>query len=87
MTLFNSKRNRMVSVRLSDEEFQKLRAVCLSSGARSVSDLAREAMHRLIEHAEAPSHGVHAKLDELDTRLSRLQDQVRTLAANVGGGK
>ena len=75
----------MVSVRLSDEEFQKLRAVCLSSGARSVSDLAREAMQKLIDHADDGHNGVHAKLQELDVRLSRLQEQVRAMETHAGG--
>ena len=37
-------RNRIVYFRVSEEEFQNLRAYCETYGARSVSDLARSAV-------------------------------------------
>ena len=38
-------KSKMISIRLSDEEYEGLRTLCVSRGARSVSDLAREAMN------------------------------------------
>lgn len=42
------KRSRLVSFRVSEDEYQKLYNVCLAVGARSVSDVARQAVGRLI---------------------------------------
>jgi hypothetical protein len=92
MTLFN-KRCRMVSIRLSDEEYRKLHEACSASGARSVSDLAREAMHLIIDgktngHGPAKLNGaVDERLDEMHGKLESLQAEVARLSAVVGGGR
>jgi hypothetical protein len=44
-------RSRMISVRLSDEEYTALRRLCLVTGARSVSDMTRDAMRVLLDGA------------------------------------
>ena len=82
MTLF-SKRNRMVSIRLSDDEFRKLHEVCVARGARSISDLARDAMHRMIAGTDEKDD----RLGEVRERLSSLEAEVARLSATVGGGK
>ena len=74
------KRSRMVSIRLSDEEFKKLHDVCVSTGARSISDLAREAMHRLTDGNGHATDG----LSEMQERLNRLEAQVASLSAAAG---
>lgn len=86
MTLIN-KRNRMVSIRLSDDEFRKLHEVCASTGARSISDLAREAMHRMIpagQFREGNGDEVHERLQSLDERLTELQREVARVASRLG---
>lgn len=86
MTLFN-KRSKMVSIRLSDDEFRRLREMCEATGARSISDLAREAMHRLVD----PSHNGHgsgpmeSRLEQLDQKVMHLQARLDKLAAMVEG--
>ena len=73
MTLIN-KRTRMVSIRLSDDEFRKLHEVCATTGARSISDLARDAMHRLMKDGDcANGDGICERLQTLDERVSRLE--------------
>lgn len=75
MTLIN-KRTRMVSIRLSDAEFRKLREVCATTGARSISDLARDAMHRLMNDGgctERDGDGMCERLQTLDERVARLE--------------
>jgi len=78
-----SKRSKMVSIRLSDEEFRRLRELCMTSGARSLSDLARDAMHRLIA-GDGTGEGLPERVAELDQRLSHLQEKVSRLALLVG---
>src|SRR5579862_5176161 len=45
------RRSRMISVRLSEEEYSALRHLCSLMGARSVSDLTRDAMRAVLKRA------------------------------------
>src|SRR5579884_3922433 len=47
MTVYKP-RSRMISIRLSDEEYIGLKRLCVVRGARSVSDLARLAMSSML---------------------------------------
>ena len=78
-----SKKTRIVSVRLSDEEFVRLKQACELHGARSLSDLAREAMQRLVESADGNGSHVEGRLRQFDERLSQLQDEVGRLSGRV----
>jgi hypothetical protein len=74
----------MVSVRLSDEEFEALREFCHATGARSISDLARDALQRLIAEktkrsAPAPEW-LELRMNDLEFRVQRLQEQLAQLA-------
>jgi hypothetical protein len=53
------RRSRMISVRLSEEEYAALRHLCLLTGARSVSDLTRDAMRAVLKRnsGEEPFSG------------------------------
>jgi len=82
------KRDRMISIRLSDEEFQRVKEACRASGARSVSDMARDAMRHFVGGPGAPDEagddGLTARLEELDDRVRHLQTQVSRLKQLVG---
>ena len=72
----------MISVRLSEDEYSALQQLCAASGARSVSDLTRDAMRALLNgqaHESAPANFV----DEFRTRLSNLDQKVEELAGLV----
>lgn len=84
MTLFN-KRSKMVSIRLSDDEFRRLREVCEATGARSISDLAREAMHRLVDMPHNGRAPMETRLEQLDQKLTSLQVRLDKLAERVEG--
>ena len=82
----------MVSIRLSDEEFLLLKGKCQESGARTLSDLARDAMHRVLEMNSAEpvfktnGHGpdpTAAKVQHLEGRLEKLQSDVFRLTGIV----
>src|SRR5262250_3057512 len=53
------RRTKLVSFRVSDEEYEKLQGACLAEGARSISELARSALRRTV-WAQNPSLDVHA---------------------------
>ena len=76
------RRSRMISFRLSEEEYASLISACENEGARSVSDLARDAVYRVVrKDSQAP---METALRELVGRVDLLDDQVQRLALAVG---
>jgi hypothetical protein len=76
------RRSRMISFRLSEDEYASLRSLCENEGARSVSDLARDAVHRLI--VKDSETDVVLTLRALQGRLDILDLQVQKLAIVAG---
>lgn len=70
----------MVSIRLSDEEFRRLKELCEVRGARSLSDLAREAMHRMLQTGDGPGGSLQDRVAALDERVSSLQRELARLS-------
>jgi hypothetical protein len=88
------RRSRIVSVRLSEQEYQELLSCCLNRGARSVSDLAREAMQGLLASGASNGNGdglgvevekLHGRMEQLDHELKRLASLVNKGSAAAGG--
>jgi hypothetical protein len=72
----------MISVRLSEEEYTALRRVCLVTGARSVSDLTRDAMRVLLNNANREDMlGNH--MDEFRAQMRVLNSKIEQLAAEI----
>jgi hypothetical protein len=65
----------MISLRLSDEEYDSLKTQYRTFGARNISDFARMALVRLL----AGSPETHDELVELGERVGALEDQVGTI--------
>jgi len=73
----------MVTIRLTEEEFHQIRAFAEASGAPSVSEFTRAAIHALlngtsknlplqpVEHRFA---SVHARLQAFESRLERIKE-------------
>lgn len=80
------RRDKMLSIRLSDEEFRQLKGLCEMRGARSISDLAREAMLQLaaIPRGNTAGSSVISRIDDLDVRLASLQFEVTRLTSQLG---
>jgi len=72
----------MISVRLSDEEYAALMRLCIVTGARSISDLARDAMRVLLT-------GVNREvvpgsyMDEFRAEIRNLGKTIEQLAAEI----
>ncbi|HEV2485820.1 MAG TPA: ribbon-helix-helix protein, CopG family [Terracidiphilus sp.] len=72
----------MISVRLSEEEYSALRHLCAVTGARSVSDLTRDAMRVLLNGAgREESLGIH--VDEFRSQMRSLDQKIEQLAADI----
>ena len=81
MTVLNP-RSRMISVRLSEEEYSALRRLCTVTGARSVSDLTRDAMRVLLRGTTREDVlGIH--VDEFRSQMRSLDQKIEQLAADI----
>ena len=69
-----TRRTRMISFRVSEREFQELRARSEEQGARSVSDYARLALR---ESTSWPDTRIEADLDRLSSEVQRLSSEIR----------
>jgi hypothetical protein len=75
-------RERLVYFRVSEDEFRQFVSVCEEAGARSVSDLARNAVQRLIadgrRHRE--DHGIEEKIQVLERLIAAVTEQLQLLS-------
>jgi Ribbon-helix-helix protein, copG family. len=72
----------MISVRLSEEEYAALRHLCSLTGARSVSDLTRDAMRSVLKRAN-PNGTLGDNLEEFRVGMRNLEKKVEQLEARI----
>jgi hypothetical protein len=78
-------RARTISVRLSHEEFSDLERFCVEKGARSISDLARNAICGFLNQAQQENKLIStmneysAQVKELEQRVERLITEIALL--------
>ncbi len=68
-------KSRMVSFRLSEEEYLQFREACSVHGVRSLSELARVAMQKMASHPKTT----------IDLQIQQLRDRVLSLSAELEG--
>ena len=73
------RRRKMISLRLSEVEYEVLKAHYRTYGARNISELARLALHRIMTGSAGPHDDIAAKVSELDERLHQLESHVSLL--------
>lgn len=80
-------RIRTIGIRLSEEEYSALEKFCVESGARSLSDLARNAICSFVNHANqesalASAVSAHsAQVKRLEQRMEQLTSEIALLKA------
>ena len=76
-------RNRLVYFRVSEDEFQQFTTLCQNGGARSISDLARDAMSRLLAEADVGKNGdsTSPQVTMLDRLIAEVSEQLRQLTS------
>jgi hypothetical protein len=74
-------RTRIVYFRVSEEEFLRLVDLCPAHGARSISELARNAMQGIIRGAADMSRegDVAQKLDAIDKTMTEMSQNLKRL--------
>ena len=80
------RRSRTISVRLSEEEYLGLKRLCLVTGARSVSDLTRDAM-RVVLNGASRDDVLGLRMDEFRSLLKSLDRKIDQLAARLAPAK
>jgi Arc/MetJ-type ribon-helix-helix transcriptional regulator len=71
----------MLSVRLSEDEYDQLKTLCAVRDARSVSEVARKAMQALLQDGTAMPldpylRELHSRVGALDGHVARLDSEV-----------
>jgi len=79
-------RIRMINVRLSEEEYVELERFCIASGARSISDLVRSTMHRVVRGGNR-DNALASSVNEYSTQVKDLEQRVKELAAELASIK
>src|SRR5262245_41636170 len=86
-------RNRLISFRLSEAEYEALYNLTLAAGARSVSDFARKALSQVLQEngtSENPMNSARAVGDaatELIVRLNELSRVIGQLSQQLSGDR
>ena len=79
--------NRMVSFRLSEEEYDHVMQMLSDGSARSISDIARTAMSELIKHGDNTHRGdVLARVGQLEEEVAQLKDKLASLTSVAAVG-
>jgi len=78
-----TRKNRIISLRLSEEEYESLKSIYESRGVRSLSEFARDAMHRVV--CQGPTNGadLHDRVDVLNGKVALLEGEVSRLSRVV----
>ncbi len=76
----------MISFRLSPEEYDRFLKLCSDRGVRSISDMARIALQKLVA-GDADSDPVSFEVSDLRTQIKTMANEVERLAEIVEGRK
>ena len=79
------RRSRMISFRVSEDEYAGLKNLCIDKGARSVSDMARDAVHRLVTNHSWPNNQLETVVQVLQGRIEALDIEVKSLGLALNG--
>ena len=80
MTGTSTRKTRLISLRLSEQEFEALKSLYSAHGARSISEFARAAMQRVISERIDDRFALEMKIQEMDGKLSILDGEVARLS-------
>ena len=79
------RRNRVVVFRLTQDEYEDLKAVCSVRGARNISDFTRSELLTSIGQERRPDTALHGRLSEVDQKLSNLESKIQRMSQLLEG--
>ncbi len=88
MTAMIKRRTKMVSIRLLDDDYRQLKELCEAKGAQSVSDLAPNAMFRMLAPPmDSVPQNLEDRVPKLDQKVARLGEQMEEIASRLERGQ
>jgi len=75
-------RSRLISLRLTDDEYQALIRITRAEGARSTSELARNAICSFLTRCDSPARETETpeRISQIEAELKRLKRVLETMA-------
>jgi hypothetical protein len=77
-------KDKLVSFRISHDEYFRLRDACSKIGARNISELARTAMQRMVDVEESAADGLQDQVLGIRSKLDHVSRDFERLARTVG---
>lgn len=77
------RRSRLLTVRLSADEYERLKSLCAQEEARSLSDFAREAILQRVNANRTPQASLAGDLNALGARLEQVDDAIKSLSGCI----
>jgi len=78
-------RNKLVTFRLTEEEFDAVRELCISKGFRSISELTRESLLQQLSGEREPLSFLASDLVTLLTGLQGVDEALKDLRDQIAG--
>jgi hypothetical protein len=81
-----NRRSKVVSIRLSTDEYTQLRSLCITKGVDSFSELARAAMKEMLaQHKRSsPDNTMEARVGQMDVRVIALGREIAHMLNLMG---
>lgn len=80
-------RNRLINFRLSEVEFEKLKAACRRQGARSISEFARGSVLRVLDDPTGANELAPGRVRNLGHKVTELEIRVEQLLRLLSGAE
>jgi hypothetical protein len=77
------RRTRLLTVRLTDGEYESLNRVCAEEGVRSLSDFARGAILDRLRFGGLDKTSLSGNLDTLGHELLRVDEAIKSLSVRI----
>ncbi len=75
------RKDRIMSLRFSEEEYARLKSTYATRGVRSLSELARDAILQILDSDPPDEVSLEARLQLLDGRVAALEGEVHRLCS------
>jgi len=83
-----ARRHKVISIRVSGEEFDHLQRLCLTKGADSISELSRRAIRLfLLQENKYDTAELESRVSEMQVRIAALDQEVARVAHIIGLGR
>jgi hypothetical protein len=79
------RRTKVISIRLSNEEYEQFQSLCVARGTDTISELTRTALKLLVVNEKSNGRAaIESRVENMDARMSQLDREVAHLANVMG---